>query len=400
MDNFNEEEIQKKIEEKRKRFIENAHRALGFYDQNILSNSDEHKKKRSELMEKEFNKVFDEQVKLSRKYDEEPSKPMILASSKYPENSAPSPALDRSIKSIKEIKSPHLETGKKDKYTHEDSLSIAEKEMESKFKPLLASTDASVKATEAKTATPALTAKKTTEKPRDLDEEDKEFKSFERGTSDSIKTSKEKAQSFKAKNEVFSDDEEIDTNSDESYPTYHQQTRHLSSPAKNKKAKKFVVNTRHCKQERETLQYVIDLARWYETADVGEGNLIWYGISLRDCDIDVIRSRPKVYFNRYPGAELLARKKILCNIMNRMEKYFGEEFEYTPLSYMLPEEEDLLDEDMIKYKDMWYIAKPSKGRGGDGIFLVNRITDIPRWHANSELLVQHYITDPLLIDNK
>lgn len=92
--------------------------------------------------------------------------------------------------------------------------------------------------------------------------------------------------------------------------------------------------------------------------------------------------------------------KILCNIMNRMEKYFGEEYEFTPLSYMLPEEEDLLDEDMIKYKDMWYIAKPSKGCGGEGIFLVNRITDIPRWHSTSELLVQHYITDPLLVDKK
>ena len=86
--------------------------------------------------------------------------------------------------------------------------------------------------------------------------------------------------------------------------------------------------------------------------------------------------------------------------MNRMEKYFGEEYEFTPLSYMLPEEEDLLDEDMIKYKDMWYIAKPSKGWGGDGIFLINRITDIPRWHSTSELLVQHYITDPLLVDKK
>lgn len=83
-----------------------------------------------------------------------------------------------------------------------------------------------------------------------------------------------------------------------------------------------------------------------------------------------------------------------------MEKYFGEEYEFTPLSYMLPEEEDLLDEDMTKYKDMWYIAKPSKGCGGDGIFLINRITDIPRWHSNSELLVQHYITDPLLVDKK
>ena len=79
-------------------------------------------------------------------------------------------------------------------------------------------------------------------------------------------------------------------------------------PSKIKKASRFVVNTRHWKQERETLQYVIDLARWDETTDIGEGNLIWYGLSLRDWDIDIIRSKPRLYFNRYPGSELLARK--------------------------------------------------------------------------------------------
>ena len=244
MDNFNEEEIQKKIEEKRKRFIENAHRALGFYDQNILSSNDEHKKKRSELIEKEFNKVFEDQIKLTRKYDEEPSKPMILATSKLPENSAPTPALDRSIKSIKEIK-PQYFDAKKDKFSQEDSLSIAEKEMESKFKPLLMSNDMSTKAVENKTATPTLTSKKTSEKTRDFDEEDKEYKSFESMIPDSIKMSKEKAQSFKTKEEEFSDDEEIDTNSDDNYQAHHQNNRHLSSPAKTKKIKKFVVNTRH-----------------------------------------------------------------------------------------------------------------------------------------------------------
>jgi hypothetical protein len=60
MEGFNEEEVQKKIEEKRKRFIENAHRALGFYDHNMLSNPEEHKVKRNEMIEKEFNKVFDD----------------------------------------------------------------------------------------------------------------------------------------------------------------------------------------------------------------------------------------------------------------------------------------------------------------------------------------------------
>ncbi len=83
-----------------------------------------------------------------------------------------------------------------------------------------------------------------------------------------------------------------------------------------------------------------------------------------------------------------------------MEKYFGREFEFTPLSYLLPEERDLLEEDMENNPDMWYIAKPSKGCGGEGIFLINKVEDIPRWRANSELLVQHYIESPMLLDNR
>ena len=143
---------------------------------------------------------------------------------------------------------------------------------------------------------------------------------------------------------------------------------------------------------------MIDLNRWEETKIYGEGNCIWYGSALRDSDIDVVRSRPKIYINRYPGSELLTRKKILCNIMNRMEKYFGRDFEFTPLSYLLPEERDLLEEDMENNPDMWYIAKPSSGRGGEGIFLINRIEDIPRWRSNSELLVQHYVENAMLLD--
>lgn len=154
------------------------------------------------------------------------------------------------------------------------------------------------------------------------------------------------------------------------------------SKAKGIKQTWFVVNTWHCKNERETLQYVVDLNWWEETKIYGDGNLIWYGMALRDSDIDIIRSRPKVHINWYPGSELLSWKKILCNIMNWMEKYFGKDFEFTPLSYLLPEEKDLLEEDMENNPDMWYIAKPSKGRGGEGIFLVNSMDDLPWWKAS------------------
>ena len=50
-----------------------------------------------------------------------------------------------------------------------------------------------------------------------------------------------------------------------------------------------------------------------------------------------------------------------------------------------------------------FIAKPSRGKGGDGIFIVQKFTDIPSntWSFKSnDLLVQRYIKKPLLVDNK
>lgn len=58
---------------------------------------------------------------------------------------------------------------------------------------------------------------------------------------------------------------------------------------------------------------------------------------------------------------MLARKKVLCSILNRMERFFGEDFEFSPLAYMLPEEENEYEEDRKINPKQWYIAKPSKG---------------------------------------
>jgi glutathione synthase/RimK-type ligase-like ATP-grasp enzyme len=47
-----------------------------------------------------------------------------------------------------------------------------------------------------------------------------------------------------------------------------------------------------------------------------------------------------------------------------------------------------------------YIAKPSKGRGGDGIFLVKKFSDLPKSALASDFIVQRYIDNPYLMDNK
>jgi hypothetical protein len=56
-----------------------------------------------------------------------------------------------------------------------------------------------------------------------------------------------------------------------------------------------------------------------------------------------------------------------------------------------------------KKKTQMFIGKPSKGKGGEGIFLISKMEDIPNreWTPGAnDLLVQRYVKNVLLIDQK
>jgi len=57
---------------------------------------------------------------------------------------------------------------------------------------------------------------------------------------------------------------------------------------------------------------------------------------------------------------------------------------------------------MKEHPKFTFIAKPSRGRGGEGIVLIQKFSDLPQaWSfKQADLLVQRYIKKPLLIDNK
>ena len=272
MENFNEEEIQRKIEEKRKRFIENAHRALGFYDHNILSSPDDNKKKRAETIEKEFNKVFDEPGSSIRRYDDEPAKPLILAASKNPENVNSSPSGES--KNIEQMESKPSFVKQRTTEPEEDSLTVHEKEMGVKNQASLSTNDATRQESN-NSISPVLEARNSGSSSQEEDK--KESPPREENIPRSKKRTKEKAKMIKNRHEFTDEPQE-----DNYYVQNKQYKQNMALATQTKKAKKFVVNTRHCRQERETLQYVIDLCRWYETTSMGDGNLIWYGVSLRD----------------------------------------------------------------------------------------------------------------------
>ena len=105
----------------------------------------------------------------------------------------------------------------------------------------------------------------------------------------------------------------------------------------------FTVNTAYCRTELETLQSIIQMSGFAEVS-VG-GKLYWFGLSLIDKDIKMMMKK-KVWYNRYPGLEFLCRKKEFCMINNRMRRTFPKLFNFSPISFLIPEEGQALEQYM------------------------------------------------------
>lgn len=129
----------------------------------------------------------------------------------------------------------------------------------------------------------------------------------------------------------------------------------------------FTINTSYCRTELETIQQIIQMNDFAEVT-VG-GKLYWFGLSLMDKDIKIMMKK-KVHYNRFPGLEFLCRKKEFCMINNRMRRTFPKLFNFSPISFLIPEEGQALEQYMELHPKFFFIGKPSRGRGGEGIILI------------------------------
>ncbi len=81
-----------------------------------------------------------------------------------------------------------------------------------------------------------------------------------------------------------------------------------------------------------------------------------------------------------------------------MKRHFPENYNFTPREFLYPEEKDELESYLKDCSNNWMIAKPSRGRGGDGIFLFKGQFTPPL--LSNEFIIQKYISKPLLVENK
>lgn len=70
-------------------------------------------------------------------------------------------------------------------------------------------------------------------------------------------------------------------------------------PHDRQRRKNIFVNTNYCRCEVDTVQYVINKHGYKESTNSSDGHLFWYGLALRDNDIDMIKQK-KYFINRYP----------------------------------------------------------------------------------------------------
>ncbi|CAI2362820.1 unnamed protein product [Moneuplotes crassus] len=167
-----------------------------------------------------------------------------------------------------------------------------------------------------------------------------------------------------------------------------------------KKDEVFRINTVHAKGERNTLKEVIKLEGFKETKATGEGNLLWYYSSLREIDLKILNYR-QCLFNRYPRASTICRKRQFHILLKKYQRYFPDDFDFIPRTYCLPDEYKSFRKRLDRKDDAFFLAKPSKGKGGDGIFFINKGTSITKEDMRiHEYIAQEYIKNPLLIDNK
>ena len=83
-----------------------------------------------------------------------------------------------------------------------------------------------------------------------------------------------------------------------------------------------------------------------------------------------------------------------------MQKFYPEDFNFVPRTFILPRDDDICRKIMRKNKLKTWICKPSKGSQGDGLHLINQIWEVSEEVQKDEFIIQDYIERPLLVDKK
>jgi tubulin polyglutamylase TTLL11 len=162
--------------------------------------------------------------------------------------------------------------------------------------------------------------------------------------------------------------------------------------------KRFRINTSKCRSEIDLIKQVISTNARLQESHGNRGDLMWFGLAVQDTDLPIPSD---MIINRFPGALEASRKKALGENLHILAKYYPSLYNFFPKTYIFPTDREVLEADMRDSSKV-YIAKPTAGTHGDGIFLIRKYTDLTYKYMKdiNDLVIQEYIHPPMLLYGK
>jgi hypothetical protein len=174
--------------------------------------------------------------------------------------------------------------------------------------------------------------------------------------------------------------------------------KRFRSFVKSKKLSEQDLQTAEFKLGNSGVRTVLREKGYREVFFSNDWDLLWTGKSqYRFMENGMLQTHQRASNCQGPGG--IAGNKINhWNMFKVMQDKFGRsEFNFVPTSYVLPKEDKQLRKAIAHQKEQtWFIAKPSLGRQGKGIFIFRKAEQIPE----GKFIVQEYLHRPYLIKSR
>lgn len=133
----------------------------------------------------------------------------------------------------------------------------------------------------------------------------------------------------------------------------------------------------------------------YKISDKPDNNwdLLWTDTAVSSERLSKMRIVQKI--NHFPGMYQIARKNCMALNLNKLRKNFPSDYNFYPLTWVLPVELTDFISVLAKNKAKTYIVKPEALSQGRGIYLARKPEDLIE---TDHYIAQQYLKSPFLID--
>eukprot|EP00347_Sterkiella_histriomuscorum_P012956 403366573 len=112
----------------------------------------------------------------------------------------------------------------------------------------------------------------------------------------------------------------------------------------------------------------------------------------------LLKMKPYQRVNRLPGIQVLSRKNLLAQNLEKMQMMYPEHFNFFPETWILPQDGKKFRQQFLDSTEReTYIVKPEANCQGKGIFLTKSMNFLQNL-ATEHYVIQRYLNNPYLLD--